>query len=227
MSGKPEYTPDYLAARREWMERYGSYISQAKNWRIVAISAIGIAAFFSVGMVYEADRVHIVPYVVEVDKLGKSVELAQAVKAGAYAQPVVRHIVSRFTWLLFSRSPDASVQKHWIDQSYDYIANTGETSLNAFYGRHHPYAAYENSTDGQTVTIQSAEPLGKLTKAGGSFIVDFTVKQYGKHGDIDNQQNWQATITYANVGPSSNPNVLNGNPFGIYITHFAFSRQLG
>jgi type IV secretion system protein VirB5 len=219
--------PDYLAARREWMERYGSYISQAKNWRIAAISAIGIAALFGAGMVYEADRVHVVPYVVEVSKLGKTVELAQAVKAGAYAQPVVRHIVSRFSWLLFSRSPDTAVQKHWIDQSYAYIANTGEASLNAFYSRHHPYAAYENSTGGQVVTIQSAEPLGKLTESGGSFIIDFSVKKYGKHGGIHGEQNWQGTITYANVGPSNNPNILNGNPFGIYITHFAFSRQLG
>ena len=219
--------PDYLAARREWMERYGSYISQAKNWRITALSAIGIAALFGAGMVYEADRVHIVPYVVEVNKLGKTVELAQAVQTGAYAQPVVRHIVSRFAWLLYSRSPDAAVQKHWIDQSYDYIANTGETSLNSFYSRNHPYSAYENSTGGQVVTIRSAEPLGQLTKSGGSFIIDFSVKKYGKHGGIHGEQNWQATITYANVGPSNNPNILNGNPFGVYITHFAFSRQLG
>lgn len=219
--------PDYLAARREWMERYGSYIAQAKNWRIAALSALGIAVLFGAGMVYEADRVHVVPYVVEVNKLGQSVELAQAVRAGAYAQPVIRHIVSRFTWLLFSRSPDEAVQKHWIDQSYAYIANIDQASLNAFYSRHHPYSAYENSTGGQVVTIQSAEPLGELKHSGGSFIVDFSVKKYGKHGAIHAEQNWQGTITYANVGPSDNPNVLNGNPFGIYITHFAFSRQLG
>ena len=96
--------PDYLAARQEWLERYGSYIAQARNWRIAALSAIGIAALFGAGMVYEADRVHVVPYVVEVDKLGKAVELAQAVRAGSFAQPVVQHIVSRFAWLAFTRS---------------------------------------------------------------------------------------------------------------------------
>ncbi|WP_264317857.1 VirB8/TrbF family protein, partial [Acidithiobacillus caldus] len=72
---------------------------------MMAFGAIAIAALFGAGMVYEADRVHVVPYVVEVDKLGKSVELAQAVKAGAFAQPVVQHVISRFVWLLFTQSP--------------------------------------------------------------------------------------------------------------------------
>ena len=218
--------PDYLAARQEWLERYGSYIAQARNWRIAALSAIGIAALFGAGMVYEADRVHVVPYVVEVDKLGKAVELAQAVRDGSFAQPVVQHIVSRFTWLAFTRSPDKYVQKHFIDETYHYIASSAESSLDAFYAQHHPYAAYSNKTQGNTVTIQSAVPVGQVTDKGGSYIVDFLVKHYGPHGGIDGEQNWQGTVTYATVPPSNNPDVLKGNPFGIYITHFAFSPQV-
>ena len=218
--------PDYLAARQEWLERYGSYIAQARNWRIAALSAIGIAALFGAGMVYEADRVHVVPYVVEVDKLGKAVELAQAVRAGSFAQPVVQHIVSRFAWLAFTRSPDKYVQKHFIDESYHYIASSAEPSLDAFYTQHNPYAAYSNKTQGNTVTIQSAVPVGQVTAKGGSYIVDFLVKHYGPHGGMGGEQNWQGTVTYAVVLPSNNPNVLKGNSFGIHITHFVFSPQV-
>lgn len=218
--------PDYLAARREWLERYGSYIAQAKNWRIAALSSIAIAALFGAGMVYEADRVHVVPYVVEVDKLGQTVELAKAVRAGSFAEPVVQHVISRFVWLAFTRSPDEHVQKDFIDESYHYIASIAQSPLDAFYARHNPYSAYSNKTQGNTVTIQSAEPLGESTAKGGAYIVDFLVKHYGPHGGIDQEQNWQATISYATVPPSNNPNVLKGNPFGIYITHFAFSPRL-
>ncbi len=226
MADQPKVSPDYLAAKREWLERYGDYISQAKNWRMAAISAIGIAALFGAGMVYEADRVHVVPYVVQVDKLGQTVELAKAVKAGAFAQPVVQHVVSRFVWLLFTQTPDEALQKHFIDESYQYIANTDQSALSAFYSRHNPYNAYSNNTGGQTVTINSAEPVGTPTEQGGNWIVDFTVKQYGQHGGLDGEQRWQATVTYAVVPPSDNPNVLEGNPFGIYITHFAFSPEV-
>ena len=219
-------TPDYLAARQEWLERYGSYIKQARNWRITALSAIGIAALFGAGIVYEADRVHVVPYVVQVDKLGQSVELAQAVKAGAFAQPVVTHLLSRFVWLAFTRSPDVHVQKHFIDESYSYIDAKEKSPLDAFYSRHNPYSAYSNDTQGSTVTIQTAEPMGAITSKGGAYLIDFLVKKYGPHGNLDGAQPWQATISYATVPPSNNPEVLKGNPFGIYITHFAFSKQL-
>ena len=219
--------PDYLAARREWLERYGSYIAREKNWRMMAFGAIAIAGLFGVGMVYEADRVHVVPYVVQVDKLGKSVELAQAVKAGAFAQPVVQHVISRFVWLLFTQSPDLNLQKHFVHESYDYIASIAQSPLDAFYHRHNPYSAYANKTQGHTVRIISAEPVGEVTAHGGSYIVDFQVKEYGPHGNLDGMRNWQGTITYATVPPSNNPNILEGNPFGIYITHFAFSRQIG
>ncbi len=219
-------TPDYLAARQEWLERYGSYIKQARNWRITALSAIGIAALFGAGLVYEADRVHVVPYVVQVDKLGQSVELAQAVKAGAFAQPVVTHLLSRFVWLAFTRSPDVHVQKHFIDESYSYIDAKEKSPLDAFYSRHNPYSAYSNDTQGSTVTIQTAEPMGAITSKGGAYLIDFLVKKYGPHGNLDGAQPWQATISYATVPPSNNPEVLKGNPFGIYITHFAFSKQL-
>ena len=38
----------YLAARREWNERYGSYIAQANAWRLTALASLGVA-FVAVG----------------------------------------------------------------------------------------------------------------------------------------------------------------------------------
>ncbi|MCE5388691.1 MAG: type IV secretion system protein [Acidithiobacillus sp.] len=226
MADQPKTSPDYLAAKKEWLERYGDYISQAKNWRMAAISAIGIAALFGAGMVYEADRVHVVPYVVEVDKLGKSVELAKAIKAGAFAQPVVQHVISRFVWLLFTQTPDGNLQKHFIDDSYHYVSKSAEDALDSFYSRHNPYNAYTNDTGGQTVVINSAEPVGEIKKTGGNWIINFTVKKYGKGGEILDEKHYQGTITYGIVPLSNNPDVLEGNPFGIYITHFAFSPEV-
>ncbi|WP_215844465.1 type IV secretion system protein [Acidithiobacillus montserratensis] len=217
---------DYLQARQLWLERDGNTRVQLKNWRLAAILSLVASVLFAAGLVYEADRVHVVPYVVEVDKLGQTVELAQAIKAGAFAQPVVTHFISRFVWLVFTRSPDVHVQKTFVDDSYHFIDSKAQSVLDAFYSRHNPYSAYSNDTQGDTVTIQTAEPEGAITAKGGAYIVDFLVKHYGPHGNLNNEQNWQATISYATVPPSDNPNVLKGNPYGIYITHFAFSKQL-
>jgi len=60
----------YLDARREWNERYGSYIAQARQWRLVALLCV-LALIVAVGgAFYFAQRSLLIPYVVEVGREG-------------------------------------------------------------------------------------------------------------------------------------------------------------
>ena len=66
----------YLAARQEWTERYGSYVQAARAWRIVGILGLSLAVIgFSYAM-YLSTQIKLVPYIVEVDKLGTSITAA-------------------------------------------------------------------------------------------------------------------------------------------------------
>ncbi|MGC9216501.1 VirB8/TrbF family protein [Acidithiobacillus sp.] len=215
----------YLAARREWLERYGDYIAQARNWRMVAFGSMAIAAIFGAGMVYEADRVHIIPYVVETNHLGQSVHLAQAVNAGTYQQPIVRHVLAHWLRLVRERLPVVAPEKVLYNASYDYVASTAQSALNSYFSRHNPYGNYVNKLGGRTVTITSALPLGKLTQKGGTFQLQWTETQYRKNGAILGETHWQGNLTYAVTQPSNNPQMLNGNPFGIYITNFNWNQM--
>ncbi|MCX7676218.1 MAG: VirB8/TrbF family protein, partial [Alteraurantiacibacter sp.] len=47
----PAATP-YLAARREWDDRYGHLLTQARNWRLAATAAIGVAALAVLGVTW-------------------------------------------------------------------------------------------------------------------------------------------------------------------------------
>src|SRR2546421_10039315 len=71
----------YLAARREWNERYGDYIARARNWRRAAFAALAVSGVLSVGTVWQASQSKVVPYVVEVDKLGDAVPVGRADRA--------------------------------------------------------------------------------------------------------------------------------------------------
>ena len=55
----------YLDTRREWNERYGSYIAQARNWRLVAIGSLCVSAIACGGLAYVAGQSKITPYIVE------------------------------------------------------------------------------------------------------------------------------------------------------------------
>ena len=63
----------YLAARREWDERYGDLITRAKNWRTMAAFCSLIALIATSGMVWLSARSRVVPFVVLVDNLGRPV----------------------------------------------------------------------------------------------------------------------------------------------------------
>ena len=71
----------YLQARQEWLERYGDYIAQAKNWRIASLLALGLLGLSLAMNFVQASQSKIVPYIVEVDKLGRAAVVARADRA--------------------------------------------------------------------------------------------------------------------------------------------------
>jgi len=222
-SGKkdPEW---YLAARREWMERYGDYVAQAKNWRMMAFGAIGIAAIFGAGMVYEADRMHVVPYVVEVDHLGKAVHLAQEVQAGTYDLPVVRHVIAHWVRDVRERLPVVAAEKQIYESTYDIVGNRESQQLTSYFQRHNPYSNFSKNEGGRTVDITSVLPVGNPTAKGGTMQVQWTETQYGASGSIKYQKDYEGTVTYRIQPPSSNPKVLKVDPFGIFIVSFTWNQ---
>src|SRR2546423_15427392 len=80
----------YLAARREWNERYGDYIARARNWRRAAFAALAVSGVLSVGTVWQASQSKVVPYVVVVDKLGDAVPVGRADRAAPADLRVVK-----------------------------------------------------------------------------------------------------------------------------------------
>ena len=63
----------YLAARREWDERYGDLVTRARNWRTMAALCSLIALVATAGIVWLSARSRVVPFVVLVDNLGRPV----------------------------------------------------------------------------------------------------------------------------------------------------------
>src|SRR3954462_15247148 len=63
----------YLAARREWDERYGDQITRARNWRTIALLCSVTALVACSGMIWLAAHSRVVPFVAVVDGLGRPI----------------------------------------------------------------------------------------------------------------------------------------------------------
>ncbi|UTV80040.1 type IV secretion system protein [Acidithiobacillus sp. YTS05] len=213
----------YLVAQRIWLERYGTHIAGERNWRKVAFAALGIAALFGAGMVYEADRVHTIPWVVQVNHLGQAVHLAQEVQEGTLDLPVVRHVIANWVVKVRERIPVVAAEKQIYKSTYDVVGNRESGRLTAYYQHHNPYSNFTKNEGGRTVKILSVLPVGTVTAKGGTMQVEWQETQYGSSGSIQWQKEYQGTVTYRVQPPSDNPKVLQADPFGIFITSFTWN----
>ncbi len=70
-NSEPVTFSPYLAARREWDERYGNLITRARNWRTAVFLVLIVVVIETGGMVALAMRSKVVPFVVAVDSLAR------------------------------------------------------------------------------------------------------------------------------------------------------------
>ena len=72
----PEPETPYQRAAQAWDERIGSARVQARNWRLMALGELGLIAGLAGALVWQSARGTVVPWVVQVDRLGQAQAVA-------------------------------------------------------------------------------------------------------------------------------------------------------
>ena len=145
-----EHTPDnpYLAARQEWTERYGSYVRAASVWRLVGIVSLSLATLSTGYALYQSTEVKLVPYIVEVDKLGNTVSAGFPQQIEYADARVIRATLGGFITSFRSITPDAVVQKQYIDRTYALLRTSDPSTqkINAWFRGNSPFEKAVNAT---------------------------------------------------------------------------------
>lgn len=141
----------YLDGRREWLERYGSYINRAKNWRLAAFAVMGIAALSICCNIIQASQVKTIPYIVEVDKLGKSAVIARADRASAAPQRLIQADIAACITDWRTVTADLELQKQMINRLSYFFAGSATGVLREWYLQNNPY---EIAKSGKLVHVE-------------------------------------------------------------------------
>ncbi|RYE56953.1 MAG: conjugal transfer protein TrbF, partial [Rhizobiaceae bacterium] len=138
----------YLAARQEWSERYGSYVKAASAWRIVGILGLSMAVIGFGYAMYLSTQVKLVPYIVEVDKLGTAVTAGFPQQIEYADARVVRSTLGGFVSSFRSITPDAVVQKQYIDRTYALLRTSDPSTekINAWFRGNSPFERAKKNT---------------------------------------------------------------------------------
>ncbi len=129
----------YLAARAEWLERYGSYIKARNQWRMFAFFCVA-AALLSIGLnAFQSWQHKMVPYVVEVDRLGRVGAVNQAVHAAEVPPRVIQSEIARAVMDWRTVTADFGLQEKMIQRLSAHIAGQAKGILRTWYEQNSPY----------------------------------------------------------------------------------------
>lgn len=210
----------YLAARQEWNERYGDYIQAARSWRLVGITALAIATIGFGYALFQSTQVKLVPYIVEVDKLGTAVT-AGTPQQIEYADPrVVRATLGAFVSNLRSVTPDAVVQKQYIDRTYALLrtADPATEKVNAWYRGNSPFDKAKTAT--VAVEVSNIVALSSQT-----YQIDWTEYERDRKGKETASRRFRGIATVT-LTPPQDEGVIRLNPIGLYLKDFEWTAQL-
>ena len=216
----PDLANPYIAARNEWNERYGSYVRSAAAWRIVGIAGMTMAVIGFGYALYQSTQVKLVPYIVEVDKLGTSVNAGFPQQID-YADPrVVRATLGSFVSNFRSVTPDAVVQKQYIDRTYGLLrtSDPATENVNALFRSNSPFEKAKNST----VAI---EVNNIVALSNQSYQLDWTEFERDRRGKETAVRRFRGIATVT-LTPPQDEGVIRLNPIGLYLRDFDWTAQL-
>ena len=213
----PEPETPYQRAAQVWDDRIGSARVQARNWRIMAFGSLFLSAGFAAALVWQSARGTVVPWVVQVDRLGQAQSVAPASADYRPTDPQVAWHLARFIEQVRSIPADPIiVRQNWL-RAYDWTTDRGASALNDYARTNDPFTKVGK----QQIAV---EVSSVIRASADSFRVAWTEKRY-ENGQLAGTERWTAILTIVIQTPRD-ADRLRANPLGIYINAINWSREM-
>ncbi len=213
----PEPVTPYQKAAQVWDDRIGSARVQARNWRAMAFGSLILSAGFAAALVWQSARGTVIPWVVQVDRLGQAQTVAAATADYRPTDPQIAFHLGRFIEQVRAIPADPIiVRQNWL-RAYEWTTDRGAAALNDY--------ARDNDPFTRVGRQQIAVEVSSVIRASpSSFRVAWTEKHY-ENGQLAATERWTAILTIIIQTPRDAER-LRANPLGIYINAISWSREM-
>jgi type IV secretory pathway TrbF-like protein len=213
----PEPVTPYQKAAQVWDDRIGSARVQASNWRMAALGTIALSSLLGLALSILIGRSSVVPYVVEVDRLGEVRAVGPAFEAYHPSDAQIAHFLARFIEYVRSLSIDpVVVRMNWL-HAYDFVTDRGAQALNEYAREADPFTKIGAKT-------ATAEVTSVVRASGDSFEIRWKESTY-ENGAVAKTERFTGVVTII-LKPPTNAETLRKNPLGLYVHSLNWSRDL-
>lgn len=208
----------YINAREEWLERYGSYISRASQWRTIAFVGLGLLGLSLYGNIMQAQQSKVVPYIVEIDKLGKVGNVARLRQDISTPRNIIQAEIADAIINWRTVTADTELQKQMITRLSRVVTGSAKGVLKQWFETNSPY---EIAKSGKLIHVEiKGLPL---PVSDTSYRVEWIETIRSHAGAMIDQRSYEATATIQLQQPTSETEIMT-NPGGVYITALAASK---
>lgn len=213
----PEPETPYQRAAQVWDERIGSARVQARNWRLMAFGSLFLSAGLAFGLIWQSASGSIVPWVVQIDKIGEAQAVGPAIADFKPNDPQIAWHLARFIEQVRAIPADAViVRQNWL-RAYEFTTDRGAATLNDYARVNDPFAKVGK----RQIAVEVSSVIRASTD---SFRVAWFERAY-ENGQLAGIERWTAILTIALQQPQD-ADRLKQNPLGIYVNAINWSKEL-
>jgi type IV secretory pathway TrbF-like protein len=208
----------YEAAKGVWNERYRRFVTEKRNWQILAALALVANATQAGGMAWLASQSRVVPYIVRVDEAGRSLVIGPAAEAAHADARVIAWQLQDYLQRARQVTPDRTVQKALLERVYSTTRGPATAYLNEHYRGENPFVVAERTT--VEVAVESL-----LQVSSDTWQLDWVEHRRSLDGQTVGEERWTGQLT-VEIDPPRTADLLLMNPLGFYVNHITWSRRL-
>jgi type IV secretion system protein VirB5 len=209
----------FWAGRIEYADRYGHLSKEAAAWRRISLVLLICCAACVAAVIYAAEKITVVPYIVQVDQHGYEIAVEPVSASKVDARLIIAH-VGRYVWSLKTVFNDPEAQLHLMNFVYSTtpVNTAAEKKYQEYFNQNNPVVIGETET--VSVAVNSV-----LSMSESTWQTEWTEERFTIGGDRISVKHYRGIFTTAVVTPRTMREIIL-NPMGIFVTDFNFSEIL-
>ncbi len=206
----------FLTARREFTNAFGDLAKGKRNWQLVAFALLGILGVVTVAFVRLASTSRVVPYVIEVDKLGQLAAVAPADELKIPEPRLVAAQLAEFIRNVRTVLPAQAgrAQAEMLRHAYAFVDQGAAGFLNEYFSapRNDPRVLGAQLTRELLVTSMLRVPKSETWKLRWT-----ETESPVQAGVLTRTTAWEGYVT-VRLSPPKTAETVQQNPLGVYVT---------
>lgn len=215
----------YLNARRT-VNDYTSAVARSRRlWRVVALASLLVAIGAVGGIVHIACQSRFVPYVVEVDALGKTLATHRADKASEADERIIHASLAQFINDFRMVSFDRKVQNSAIWRVFAMLQSSDPATMKITEFMRDPLTSPVKRAEELSVGVEIASVLRQTQD---TWEVTWTEKVWNRQGIRQEQYPMRCLVTvyFVSATAATTEEEIRRNPLGMFVRDITWSRVI-